>query len=204
MGGIYQIDIGSTNSIIDINSGIDYVSGLTKRILGIEDFSLIPLQLRRVPIETYHDGKKQIHYTLQLHCNLNATEWNAIKNNFQVLAPGMTPALPSAGLSKEDSKAINAAILGKESDIETIEDSPSEGSGDWSGGTDEKPGPRGSLLAKIRKILDTSFPDCKPAKLSEYFGDTDWESIKRDMPIDALERCLNGLKEELDDEELPF
>lgn len=61
MGGVFQIDIGSINSIIDINSGIDYVRSL----FGGRS-AMIPLILRRIPTETHHAGKKQIHWTVQL------------------------------------------------------------------------------------------------------------------------------------------
>lgn len=60
MGGVYQIDIGSINSIIDINSAFKVVPAMVGRI------AMVPLKLRRVPTETHHDGKKQIHWTCQL------------------------------------------------------------------------------------------------------------------------------------------
>lgn len=60
VGGIYQIRTSSFNSIVDINSGIDYVSALLGR------FAMVPLTLRRVKTETHHDEKKQHHYTLQI------------------------------------------------------------------------------------------------------------------------------------------
>lgn len=60
MGGTYQITLSSVNSIIDINSGFDYVSAMIGR------FALVPLKLRRIPTETHHNKQKQIHYTLQL------------------------------------------------------------------------------------------------------------------------------------------
>ena len=60
MGGTYQITLSSINSIIDINSGFDYVSAMIGR------FALVPLKLRRIPTETHHNKQKQIHYTLQL------------------------------------------------------------------------------------------------------------------------------------------
>lgn len=59
-GGVFQIDIGSINSIIDINSGIDYVRSIMGRV------AMVPLILRRVPTETHHGGKKQTHFTVQL------------------------------------------------------------------------------------------------------------------------------------------
>ena len=64
VGGIYQIDIGSYNSIVDINSGIDYTSALLGR------FAMVPLILRRVPTVTHHDKKKQVHFTLQVIMNV--------------------------------------------------------------------------------------------------------------------------------------
>lgn len=60
LGGVYQLDIGSINSIIDINSGLDFITAMVGR------FSMVPLILKRVPKETTHDGKKQTHYPLQI------------------------------------------------------------------------------------------------------------------------------------------
>lgn len=60
IGGVYQIDLGSFHSIVDLNSGMDYVQALVGRI------AMLPLKLRRVARETHGSGKKEIHYTLQL------------------------------------------------------------------------------------------------------------------------------------------
>lgn len=72
VGGIYQITTSSFNSIVDINSGIDFVSALTSKD-GISPgpFAMLPLKLRRVKTDTHHEGKKQVHYTLQI-----TTSWN--------------------------------------------------------------------------------------------------------------------------------
>jgi hypothetical protein len=66
MGGVYQIDIGSTNSIIDINSGIKYTRSIYLKATGEPRVAMVPLTLRRVATETHHGGKKQIHFTCQL------------------------------------------------------------------------------------------------------------------------------------------
>jgi hypothetical protein len=87
LGGIYQIDIGSYHSIVDINSGIDYVKALLKEALGVERFALIPLVLKREPRETHHDNKKQVHYTLNLTCNLTIDQLNQIKSDARILNP---------------------------------------------------------------------------------------------------------------------
>lgn len=69
---VWQISTGSKNSIIDVNSGIALVRGLIGRI------AMIPLWLRRVPMETTRiDGKKikkGKHYTLQLSLAVSLME----------------------------------------------------------------------------------------------------------------------------------
>ncbi|WP_051179135.1 hypothetical protein [Thermodesulfovibrio thiophilus] len=60
MGGVYQIDIGSYNSIVDINSGLEYIQSLIGR------FAMVMLKLKRVPREVAYNGVKKIHYPLQI------------------------------------------------------------------------------------------------------------------------------------------
>ncbi|MCM8765937.1 MAG: hypothetical protein NC920_03720 [Candidatus Omnitrophica bacterium] len=75
MGGIYQIDVGSYHSIVDVNSGIDYVQALVGR------FAMIPLRLCRFPKETHFEGQKQIHYTLQLFFDADIELLNELRRN---------------------------------------------------------------------------------------------------------------------------
>ena len=65
IGGVYQIDLSSYHSIVDINSGLDYAMAM----LGGR-IAMVPFILRRVPKETHNEGKKQIHYTLQLELDI--------------------------------------------------------------------------------------------------------------------------------------
>ena len=73
VGGVFQITTSSFNSIIDIQSGLDYVSALLGR------FAMVPLKLRRVKMETHHDGKKQSHYTLQIILDANIDMINSMR-----------------------------------------------------------------------------------------------------------------------------
>ncbi len=75
VGGIYQITTSSYNSIVDINSGIDYVAALLGR------FALVPLKLRRVKTETHHDDKKQNHYTLQVIFDADINTLNTLRSD---------------------------------------------------------------------------------------------------------------------------
>ena len=83
IGGVYQIDIGSFNSIVDINSGIDYVRGIVNIATGIDRIALLPLRLTREPKVTYGAGSAQTHYTLKLY----APEMNLAKLDTLRLQP---------------------------------------------------------------------------------------------------------------------
>lgn len=75
MGGIYQLDTGSYNSTIDVNSGLDFISALVGR------FNMIPLKLLRVPRETHGEGTKQTHYTLHVKLDGTLEEISRIRSN---------------------------------------------------------------------------------------------------------------------------
>lgn len=114
MGGVYQIDIGSINSIIDINSGLDYISALVGR------FALIPLVLRRIPIQTHHDGKKQVHFTLQVLLNVPIDQLEGLRKDTSRILQHSQYALPAP----ED---INPAIdIEGEIVVEEPEEQPQE------------------------------------------------------------------------------
>ncbi len=102
MGGVYQIDIGSYNSIVDINSGLDYVQALVGR------FAMVPLRLCRAPKETHYGGQKQIHYTLQLFLDADADMLNALReNSSRVLLSTRNLALPPP----EDAGELGAIVV---------------------------------------------------------------------------------------------
>ena len=75
MGGVYQIDCSSYHSIVDLNSGIDYISALVGRI------AMVPLKLCRVPRETHGSGRKEIHYPLQIRLDANLALLNLLRAN---------------------------------------------------------------------------------------------------------------------------
>jgi hypothetical protein len=90
VGGVYQIRTSSYNSIVDVNSGLDYVRALVGR------FCMIPLKLRRVVTETHHDEKKQNHYTLQVIFDSDIQTLNAlISNTTRVLEHSRQLQLPA-------------------------------------------------------------------------------------------------------------
>jgi hypothetical protein len=80
MGGVYQIDMGSYNSIVDLNSGLDYVEALIGRV------AMVPLVLTRVPRETFGGGQRRVHYPLMLSLETNDMAYvNRLRTETQVI-----------------------------------------------------------------------------------------------------------------------
>lgn len=89
VGGVYQIDTGSHNSIIDLNSSLDYVRALIGR------FAMVPLKLKREPRETHHDGQRQIHYIMRVELEGDIEFVNQLRENTKRVLAGPTFALPA-------------------------------------------------------------------------------------------------------------
>ena len=90
MGGIYQIDVGSYHSIVDVNSGLYYIE---RALIG--RFAMVPLRLCRTRKETHAEGGKQIHWTLQIFLDADVDAINALRENTsRVLMSTRNLALP--------------------------------------------------------------------------------------------------------------
>lgn len=90
VGGVYQLTTSSFNSIVDIQSGLDFVQAMVGR------FSMIELCMKREPTETHHDGKKQTHFTvkLTLPTGFNVQSLVAMRQDQQMLFTAANLALP--------------------------------------------------------------------------------------------------------------
>lgn len=89
MSGVYQIDSGSYNNIVRINSAIDYIRALIGRV------ALVPLKLKRIPESIEYQGKKAIHYLLSLEFDGNLDAVKTLRNDARAISLGSGPiALP--------------------------------------------------------------------------------------------------------------
>jgi len=72
MGGIYHIDSGSWNTMVDIQSGIYLALELLKDPITGEynSITMLPFKLRRREKETQHDGRKDTHWPLTCELDL--------------------------------------------------------------------------------------------------------------------------------------
>lgn len=66
--GVWQITTGSYNSIVNINSALEWLKGLCGR------FAMIPITLMRVPQDIAYEGKKSKHYILQIDHDISIGE----------------------------------------------------------------------------------------------------------------------------------
>jgi len=103
VGGVYQIDLGSYHSIVDINSGIDYIRAMVGR------FSWVPLILKRVPRETHGGEKKTTHYTLQVEFQGDIETINLLREDTKRILEGPRYALPAP--IDENPKFDNGATI---------------------------------------------------------------------------------------------
>jgi len=130
IGGVYQIDLSSYHSIVDINSGLDYAMAM----LGGR-IAMVPFILRRVPKETHAEGKKQVHYTLQLELNIPIEYAQKIrdgesvfvgqKKQYEIEAP-IEYGNPAYDSKKDGAVIVEDDELGdldKEKDLKEIQES---------------------------------------------------------------------------------
>jgi hypothetical protein len=88
-GGIYQINLGSYNSTVDVNSGIDYAKSLIGRA------AMVPFKLIRVPTITHGSGQKELHFTLQMRLAIpQELLEDTRRNNKRILGHSETLMLP--------------------------------------------------------------------------------------------------------------
>lgn len=115
MGGCYQITTSSFHSTRNINSSLDMTKAVAGRI------ALLPMKLRRVPQETHHDGKKQIHYVLNLVLNASWQQLADLRMNpSSILIPSQyqieAPADENPMLDNADVHEVEAEDLADASD----------------------------------------------------------------------------------------
>ncbi len=91
--GVWQIVTGSYHSIVNVNSGIDYIRSVCGRA------HMIPLTLERIPQEIGSEGKKRKHYILHINASFKLSE---IQRLAQIDPEKSALALPEVEIEKED------------------------------------------------------------------------------------------------------
>ncbi|MEI6632816.1 MAG: hypothetical protein WCP22_03245 [Chlamydiota bacterium] len=115
MGGVYQIDTGSFNSIVDLNSAfadedkkkgqmMGYIRALMRAATGLPRVACIPLKLKRVATETRYEGKKSVHYCLQVEMpySLDQMKEKAAEITARRVVPAVITARPIEEEIEED------------------------------------------------------------------------------------------------------
>ncbi len=87
-GGVYQIDTGSINAMLAINSTLNILAPLDNPDNGLLGyFAMVPMKLRRVPRDIYPNGMHRKSYPLQLSLNANDEEIQELrKRREEILA----------------------------------------------------------------------------------------------------------------------
>ncbi|WKZ15449.1 MAG: hypothetical protein QY317_16260 [Candidatus Jettenia caeni] len=165
VGGIYQCDSSSYNSIVDLNSSIDYVRALVGRI------AFVPLKLKRVATETHHEGKKQIHYTLKLELEADINFINTLRENTSRILVSSQYSLPAPVL---ENPAVDEGAT-----VVTVDEEPSQESVTVEvekQNTETKEYISKVIFAKLKKLGITSKVDAEK-KLYEYCKIAKYEDL---------------------------
>jgi hypothetical protein len=110
--GVWQITTGSYNSIVNLNSCIDYIIAVCGRA------HMIPLTLERRKQETSHNGKKSTHYILHINMDFKLVD---LQKYAMIEPTKMMLELPAAESDKED-------LLYQENAVIDVEAGPSKDS----------------------------------------------------------------------------
>jgi hypothetical protein len=110
--GVYQIDVGSVGSLLNINSMIRVLLGQLGGLVGI------PLKLKRVPTEMMYNGKKATHYLIHIECYLKQEEVSFLRSNPEPSDVMPVSAEISSPLEIEKSSTLNHWIDSEEGQIQ--------------------------------------------------------------------------------------
>jgi hypothetical protein len=111
--GIWQITTGSFNSIVNLNSCLDYIKAVCGRA------HMIPLTLERRKQEIAHEGKKTNHYILHINMDFKLSDLQ----RFALIDPTrMLLELPAPETDKEDILFEENAAVNPVIDAEITED----------------------------------------------------------------------------------
>lgn len=195
--GIWQINTGSYNSIVNINSAIEWLAGLCGR------FAMIPITLMRVAQDIQYEGKKSKHYILQIDQDISIGEIQ----KFALITPVERALIPVIDEKKDelfyDADGKRPSPVGlEEGKIEP--DLPGNGNlrpkGEETGPGPEKPkeeagdpqakepGPFKAGMAQFEESksnldkMKTAIGTCSDQKSAKAFID----AIKKDGYIDKL------------------
>jgi hypothetical protein len=115
--GVWQISTGSYNSIVNLNSCIDYIVATCGRA------HMIPLTLERREQETQHEGKKSRHFILHINMNFRLVD---LQKYAMIEPTKMMLELPPADPDKDDIVYQENAVVDAETEETGIDDKVQE------------------------------------------------------------------------------
>jgi len=122
MGGIYVIDSGSWNTMVDVQSGIYLALELLKDPVTDEynSITMLPFKLRRNLRETQHENRKDKHWPLTCELNLPIEDIRKIRTGKTLfLGQGKVYQIP-------EREEINPKYDNRKEDLAITEDEPME------------------------------------------------------------------------------
>jgi hypothetical protein len=160
--GVWQISTGSFNSIVNVNSCIDYIIATCGRA------HMIPLSLERREQEIVHNGKKTKHYILHINMDFRLADlqkWALIEPTRMLLE------LPAPETTKEDIVfQENAAAIDVKAEPVTPEPEPKTEGKEDPALPDNNVQKSKNTVAILKKQLSGLMRGMSEATKIEFFG----------------------------------
>lgn len=154
--GVWQITTGSYNSIVNLNSCIDYIKNVCGRA------HMIPLNLERRMQETSFEGKKSKHYIMHINMDFKLIDLQ----KFALIDPTrMMIELPAPETEKED------ILFRENAPIDIVPEKPQESPS----GVPESPASGDNLsddevIKEQKKQISALMKGFSPDSKKEFFG----------------------------------
>ena len=174
--GVWQIATGSYNSIVNLNSCIDYIKAACGRA------HMMPLTLERREQEIQHDGKKTKHYILHINMDFKLSDlqkWALIEPTRILLD------LPDPDTAKED-------LLFEENAVLDVEAASQDAPGSTNAAGQPKPQPESvdeqAIIDSLKKSLSVMMKGFTAPQKKAFFDYV----ITGDVTVDKLQHFLDN------------
>lgn len=164
LGGYYQIDTGSINSMIDIPSCLETIEAMVGR------YHLIPLVLTRVPRVTFGGGHRATHYPLMITPGTTDLGWiNALRTDQSKLFSPATELVLAPPAEEPPAEDADAVVVSEEELARdgflppaSAEPAAASGAGVTGNGAEDRP----SAASPDAHAEREAKPSVKPAAMS--------------------------------------
>lgn len=195
--GVFQLDTRSFNSIVNINSGLDWLDSMCGRC------QMLPIHLLLTPQMIVHDGQKRKHFILQIDMNLSIMQLqerskmqlSQVIGSLPLLTADPVDTVPRDVINieekKEDTKEpeeSSTAVSGKKEEQVIIQSAPA-----WSLGNINRFREEKGAIQQAQKYLKEYYDRLGHDRFMRCVGDAGWDNVGQIFPLQKVQLLLIDL-----------